>query len=247
MPCLERAADRRREQHRHALGLPLVPCRDQAAGVFEDLRLGRAPGCRFRLGGCGALRLHLALVESHGRIVIGFLAAIEAGESSLRDAAEGLALAQKDFNATQREVAEAVGRSASWVNRLLKWRRSGYTEYSPFGPTTKAGRVAHAQQRTKASKPRKPKATTATSADAETSSSCADAETSTSGKPSPAEARGNLMYAISHWWPHMDHAGKVEVTAFFFKQKGVPMSGANDRHRATRDLLPRNGRRDESV
>ena len=30
------------------------------------------------------------------------------------------------------------------------------------------------------------------------------------------------MHAISRWWPYMDHAGKVEVTAFFFKQKGVP-------------------------
>ncbi len=157
-------------------------------------------------------------------------AAIEAGESSLRDSAEALALAQSDFNATQREIAEAVDRSASWVSRLLKWRRSGYTEYSPFGPTTKAGRVAHAQQRAEASKPRKPKATTrTTSADAETSSSFADAGTSTFRKPSPAEAKGNLMHAISRWWPYMDHAGKVEVTAFFFKQKGVPVSEANDR------------------
>jgi hypothetical protein len=79
-------------------------------------------------------------------------AAIEAGGSP-RDAAEALALAQKDFNATQREIGEAVGRSASWVNRLLKWRRSGYEECSPFGPTTRAGRVAHARQRTMASKP----------------------------------------------------------------------------------------------
>ena len=165
-------------------------------------------------------------------------AAIEAGERSLRNAAEALALAQKDFNATQREMAEAVGRSASWVNRLLKWRRTGYKDYSPFGPTTKAGRVAHAQQRTKASRPRKPKATTTTtSADAETSSSSADAETSTSRKPSPAEAKGNLMYAISHWWPYMDHAGKVEVTAFFFKQKGVPVSGKRPKPPVQRRLI----------
>jgi hypothetical protein len=159
-------------------------------------------------------------------------AAIEAGESSLRDAAEALALVQEKFNVTQREIAEAVGRSASWVNRLLKWRRSGYKEYSPFGPTTKAGRVAHAQQRTTTSRPGKPKAaTTTTLADSETSSSSTDAETSTSRKPSPAEAKGNLMYAISHWWPYMDEAGRVEVTDFFFKQKGVPLSGANDQSR----------------
>ena len=153
-------------------------------------------------------------------------AAIEAGESSVRDAAEALALAQKDFNATQREMAEAVGRSASWVNRLLKWRRSGFKEHSPFGPTTKAGRVAHAQQRTKATKPRKPKATPTTSADGKTSSSCAVTQPSTSRRPSPAEAKENLMNAINHCWPHMDHAGKVEVTAFFFEQKGMLLSGA---------------------
>jgi len=31
-----------------------------------------------------------------------------------------------------------------------------------------------------------------------------------------AEAKDNLMYTIGHWWPYMDHAGKVEVTAFLF-------------------------------
>jgi hypothetical protein len=93
--------------------------------------------------------------------------AIEAGESP-RDSAERLASVQENFRATQREIAEAVGRSAGWVNRLLKWRRSGYEEYSPFGPTTTAGRVARAQQRTKASMPRDPEATTTTtSADAD--------------------------------------------------------------------------------
>ena len=72
--------------------------------------------------------------------------AIEAGERSLHDAAEALGIADEDHSATQREMAEAVGKSASWVNKLLKWRRSGYTDHSPFGPTTKQGRVEHAQQ-----------------------------------------------------------------------------------------------------
>ena len=98
-------------------------------------------------------------------------AAIEAGES-LRDTARRLAFAQEDFHASQREIAEAIGRSASWVNRLLKWRRSGYKECNAFGPTTRAGRAAHAQQRTKISKPRQPEETTTTiSADVETPSS----------------------------------------------------------------------------
>ena len=62
--------------------------------------------------------------------------AIEASEQSLHDAAEALAAADDLYSATQREMAEAVGMSASWVNKLLKWRRSGYKDHSPFGPTT---------------------------------------------------------------------------------------------------------------
>jgi hypothetical protein len=51
MPRLERQADRRREQHRHSLGLLPVPCGDQTAGIFEHLRLGRTSSGRFLLGG----------------------------------------------------------------------------------------------------------------------------------------------------------------------------------------------------
>ena len=65
--------------------------------------------------------------------------AIEAGDQSLHEAADALALAQEDFNATQREIAEAIGKSAAWVNRLLRWRREGCLG-SPFGPGSKAGR-----------------------------------------------------------------------------------------------------------
>jgi hypothetical protein len=60
----------------------------------------------------------------------------------LRDIAERLACAHIDFHASQREIGRAIGRSASWVNRLLKWRQSGYEQCSPFGPTTRAGRTA---------------------------------------------------------------------------------------------------------
>jgi hypothetical protein len=142
-------------------------------------------------------------------------AAIETSEQSLHDAAEALGIAQEDHSASQREMAEAVGRSASWVNALLKWRRSGYKDSSPFDrPRTRSA----------AKQPRKAKTTSAEAgAGAETSTS-ADAETSTSRTPSPAEAKSNLMYAIKHWWPLMDNAGKVEATAFFFKQKGVRVS-----------------------
>jgi hypothetical protein len=163
-------------------------------------------------------------------------AAIDAGEQSMHDAAELLAIAQEEHGATQREIAEVVGKSVAWVNALLQWRRSGYKDGSPFGPTTKAGRVQHAEQRAKASKPRNPKPAStdsgsATSAGASTAiaaeaqkSTLTHPEGSTSRKPSPAEAKGNLMYAIKHWWPFLDDTGKVEVTTFFFKQKGVQVS-----------------------
>jgi hypothetical protein len=65
--------------------------------------------------------------------------AIEAGDQSLHDAAEALALAQEDFNASQREIADAVGKSVAWVNRLLQWRRQGFVG-TPFGPGSKARR-----------------------------------------------------------------------------------------------------------
>ncbi len=143
-------------------------------------------------------------------------AAIDAGEKSLRDAAEALALAETAFNASQREIAEAIGRSASWVNRLLKWHRSGYKEGSPFGPTTQAARVAHAK-RASMKRTSKPAATT-TSAEVKSSEMAANATAASSRTPSPAVAKRNLMDAIDQWWPYMDSAGKGEVTSFFLQQ-----------------------------
>ena len=57
-------ADRRGEQHRHPLGLALVPHRDQVIGILEDLLLGRARFGLF-LGQMPSLILHFAFVESH--------------------------------------------------------------------------------------------------------------------------------------------------------------------------------------
>jgi hypothetical protein len=69
-------------------------------------------------------------------------AAVEASESP-RIIAGRLACAHEVFHASQREIGRAIGRSASWVNRLMKWRQSRYNQRSPFGPTTRAGRTAH--------------------------------------------------------------------------------------------------------
>ncbi len=74
-------------------------------------------------------------------VLSGAKAAVEAG-APWRDIAERLACAQ-DFHATQREMGRAIGRAPSTVNRLLRWRQSGYSQRSHFGHTTRAARAAH--------------------------------------------------------------------------------------------------------
>ena len=158
-------------------------------------------------------------------------AAIDASEQSLHDAAEALAVAKELHGATQTEMARAVGKSEAWVSYLLQWRRSGYKDASPFGPTTKAGRLKHAEDRVTsgASKPHMPRESkTPLIAPASVTSGnvaiATDAETSSSNKPSAADAKGNLIYAIDHWWRYLDDAGKVELTAYFLKKTGVRVS-----------------------
>jgi hypothetical protein len=161
--------------------------------------------------------------------------AIDAGEQRLHEAAEVLALAHSDFKLTQRDLANAIGRSASWVNRLLKWRQSGYKEHSPFGPTTTTGRVSHAKQR--ASKPRR--STIDHDAEASAAKRTAEyarqeaeheiaatiaAQTPISRKYSPAQAKGELKFAIDQWWPRLDEAGRSEMTTYFMKKAELPVS-----------------------
>jgi hypothetical protein len=56
---------------------------------------------------------------------------IAAGETSFRSAAEHIAAAVA-AGAIQAEVAKKIGKSQPWVNRLLKWRSSGYIDDGPF-------------------------------------------------------------------------------------------------------------------
>jgi len=65
--------------------------------------------------------------------------AIDAGENFMHVAAEKIADAAEQ-GATQRKIAEDVGKSAAWVNTLLQWRLGGY-QGSCFGPQAKAKRV----------------------------------------------------------------------------------------------------------
>ncbi len=89
--------------------------------------------------------------------------AIGASDQSLHEAADALGDARALHNASQAEMARAVGKSEAWVSLLLRWRRAGYPGESPFGPTTKAGRLKHDKDRRAAgvSKPGKPRKTNA--------------------------------------------------------------------------------------
>jgi hypothetical protein len=69
----------------------------------------------------------------------------ESGLSSWRAATEDIAAA-KARGATQRQIADAVGMSSTWVHQMLKWRTDGYKDATPFGRQSRASR-----QRAKAS------------------------------------------------------------------------------------------------
>ena len=63
-------ADGQREQHRHSLGLALVPGGHQLLGIIEDLAIGRMARSRFLLGLLPAGVLRPALVEAHSGNII---------------------------------------------------------------------------------------------------------------------------------------------------------------------------------
>jgi hypothetical protein len=89
---------------------------------------------------------------------------IDDGEVRLRAAAEKMAAARKQ-GASQRQIAQGVGKSAPWVNRLLKWHDGGYQEDTPFGPPSRASRQRSRVQATERNK-KKPAATTSEQAEA---------------------------------------------------------------------------------
>src|SRR6185295_2143645 len=55
---------------------------------------------------------------------------------SLRQVAQALVKAKELHEASQAEMARAIGKSEAWVSQVLRWCRSGFTGESPFGPTT---------------------------------------------------------------------------------------------------------------
>jgi len=70
--------------------------------------------------------------------------AIAAGESHLRKAAELIAKA-RTAGVAQRQIAERVGKSQSWISQLLAWRKSGY-KGGPFERSHKTRTISRANQ-----------------------------------------------------------------------------------------------------
>jgi len=138
--------------------------------------------------------------------------AIEDGERSLRDAAEALALAHKDFDATQREIAAAVGKSAAWVNRLLQWQKEGCPG-TPFGPGSKTSRARRKRvQATKQEASRK-----AHTDDTEAS----ETETDTSTATSPL---AKFKSAVDDLFPKMNYSAKCEAISYALSKGKVRVS-----------------------
>jgi hypothetical protein len=65
--------------------------------------------------------------------------AVASGVLSWRVATEHMAAA-KAKGASQRQIAEEVGMSSTWVHQMLKWGSDGYKDATPFGLQSKANR-----------------------------------------------------------------------------------------------------------
>jgi len=123
--------------------------------------------------------------------------AVQAGEHKFRQAAEYLAEA-RERGATQRQSAKAIGRSPAWVNKLLKWRASGFKD-TPFGPQSKAKRAA-VQSPKQARRPVTAEEALAQKAQAEFQTARAVAVAKLFGaetKRIPAAARKELLKALA--------------------------------------------------
>lgn len=147
----------------------------------------------------------------------GAKAAIDAGENFLHVAAEKIAEAAEQ-GATQRQIATAVGKSAAWVNGLLKWRLAGYPE-TAFGPQ-KAARVeaARAFSQTKQEKPK--------------SASTEDQARASTAKANAAKAKANAAEA---------RAAADEAKANAAKAKADARKAKADRDKAFAGAFSPNG------
>jgi hypothetical protein len=147
--------------------------------------------------------------------------AIEAGDQSLKEAAEALALAQ-DFKATQREIAGAVGKSVAWVNRLLQWRRQGFVG-TPFGPGSKARREQ--QKSVQAPEQRAPDKTDANDADGGAENAKQEIEPKSQGQNALTE----FKVAVDIGFAKMDEDARCEAVAYVIAKSKVGAACASDK------------------
>jgi hypothetical protein len=68
--------------------------------------------------------------------------AIASADRNRKSAAQFLAVAEEQGK-TQRQMAEGVGKSPAWVNRLLQWRRDGYPDDTPFAAQSQERDARH--------------------------------------------------------------------------------------------------------
>jgi hypothetical protein len=64
--------------------------------------------------------------------------AMEAGRR--QEAADAMFTSGK-YGATQQKIGAGVGMSQSWVSNMIRWRREGFKDDTPFGPGSKDGRM----------------------------------------------------------------------------------------------------------
>jgi predicted ribosome quality control (RQC) complex YloA/Tae2 family protein len=136
--------------------------------------------------------------------------AVEAGDQSVHVAADACALARE--KASQREIAEAVGKSPAWVNRLLRWRNEGCVG-SPFGPGSKAGRER--RKRVQSTEQRTPRVVDADEAETSTEKSKVEREERAAEPNLRARKElAEIRYAIDTRFPHMDEETRREAIAY---------------------------------
>jgi hypothetical protein len=58
-----------------------------------------------------------------------------------RELARAMARLRDEFDLTQTEIANALGKVQGWVSRILKWHDDGFVEETPFGSFSRAKRA----------------------------------------------------------------------------------------------------------
>jgi hypothetical protein len=161
--------------------------------------------------------------------------AIEAGETSLHAAAEDVATAQ-ELGATQRQIAESVGKSAAWVNQLIKWRQSGFRDGTAFGPQAKASRQRAQRVQATEQKEQKP-ATSSEQAQATAERARAEAAKAEAGKAKADAQRAKAEAAKAKADARTARANAKAKEYTFFHGRFGGSTETKEIHSSTRDLL----------